>query len=85
METFIVLLSFLCLLIFVTIALTLYEWLKYRTCVNKEHPTCPIFNCEVADNHQFAKDPTQNYCGLNAWRIDSQTNEKICSGFSESL
>jgi len=60
-------------LIGITIILILNQASSFDNCKNKEHATCPVFNCAVSD--QIGTD----YCSNNAMRFD-ESGKKICSG-----
>jgi len=60
-------------LIGVTIVMLIGQVNEFENCKNKEHSTCPVFNCAVTD---YIGD---DYCMNNAMRFDAN-GKKICSG-----
>lgn len=78
MDKFTIIVGILVALIFIFIGFIIYEYNRFSECKNKEHPTCPIFNCVLNDELPYGT--LGNYCGNAAFRIDSKTNQKLCSG-----
>jgi hypothetical protein len=70
-KMFSVLFFILTSVIIILIGLVVYESFRLNDCINKEHPSCPVYTCPD-------KDPD---CDFGARRVEN--GKKFCSGRSQ--